>query len=114
MATWHIHKLQRSSYYLLLAEVEAKNFVLNIGHLWEVRELVVQPTLSRIKEVALEAHLFVVGGNCTYGGGAVGFRLAGFRGGERKSQLPRAGLVGPQPNRPRVWRLCHEFGRAFW
>jgi len=25
-------------------EVEAKNFVLDIGHLWDGRELVVQPT----------------------------------------------------------------------
>ena len=28
---------------LLAEEVEAKNFVLNIGHLWDVRELVMQP-----------------------------------------------------------------------
>ncbi len=32
-----------------IGEVEAKNFVLNIGHLWEVREPVVQPTISGMK-----------------------------------------------------------------
>ena len=31
-------------------EVEAMNFVLNIGHLWDVCEPVVQPTISRMKE----------------------------------------------------------------
>jgi hypothetical protein len=60
---------------VLAEEVEAKNFVLNIGHLWDGRELMVQPTISRMKEVALEAHAFGVdrhhndgSGDGSYGG----------------------------------------------
>jgi Zn-dependent metalloprotease len=48
-------------------EVEAKNFVLYIGHLGR-REPVVQPTISSMKEVALEAHTFGVDSSVGYGG----------------------------------------------
>jgi hypothetical protein len=44
----------------LAEEVEAKNFILNIGHLWDGRELVVQPTISRMKEVSLVKRIFTV------------------------------------------------------
>jgi hypothetical protein len=54
-------------------EAEAKNFVLNIGHLWDVCELVVQPTISRMKEVALEAHTFGVDGCVGYGSDGGGY-----------------------------------------
>ena len=53
---------------VLAEEGEAKNFVLNIGHLWDGRKLVVQPTLSRMKEVALEALHFGSCGNGDIGG----------------------------------------------
>ena len=43
-----------------LIEIEAKNCVLNIGHLWDGRELVVQPTLSRMKEVSLVKRFITV------------------------------------------------------
>ena len=59
---------KKPPYYLLLGEVEAKNFVLNIGHLWDVCEPVVQPTISRMEEVAHEAHLYAFGGNGDNGG----------------------------------------------
>jgi hypothetical protein len=44
----------------IAGEVEAKNFVLNIGHLWDGRELVVQPTISSKKEVASMRRIVLV------------------------------------------------------
>jgi hypothetical protein len=44
---------------VLAREVEAKNFVLNIGHL-ERRELVVQPPISHMKEVPLVKRFIMV------------------------------------------------------
>jgi hypothetical protein len=45
---------------VLAREVEAKNFVLNIGHLWDTRELVVQPPISHMKEVPLVKRFIMV------------------------------------------------------
>jgi hypothetical protein len=67
---------------LLAAEVEALNFVLNIGHLWDVCEPVVQPATSSKKEVALEAHTFGVDGGPTYGGDGSGYGDTGVRRGQ--------------------------------
>ena len=55
------HSCEGASYSLLLGEeVEAKNFVLNIGHLWDVCEPLVQPAISRMKEVALMRRILLV------------------------------------------------------
>src|ERR671920_1094861 len=68
---WKSFQIRRWGCRVNLIEVEALNFVLYIGHLgW--REPVVQPAISRMKEVAHEAHLGVDHGGVSYGGNDVG------------------------------------------
>ena len=61
-----------------LIEIEAVNFVLYIGHLGR-REPVVQPTMSRMKEVAHQAFTYGVCGDGGYGGDVDGDGYASVR-----------------------------------
>jgi hypothetical protein len=50
-----------------------------IQRLADRREPVVQPTISRMREVALEAHLYGIGGSGTYSDDDGGYGSPGFR-----------------------------------